>query len=65
MASWEQRKVLEDLVDTEVGSLTKANIKSYYQAYLVENHLSKPVSFDDYLAVLESYYRNSAIAGEA
>ena len=58
------RKVFEDLLDTEVGTITKANIKSYYQAYKQENYMSK-VSFDDYIRVLESYYRNSAIAGEA
>lgn len=65
MADWQQVTTLEGLVDTEVGSLTLANLKSYYATYLQEQSGSKPVSWADYLAVLESYYRNSAIAGEA
>lgn len=63
MASWEQRKVLEDLCDAEGGTQTIANFKTYYQAYKTENHLSKPVSYEDYLAVVESYMRNSALPG--
>lgn len=65
MADTQATKVLEDLVNTETGSLTIANIRAYYAAYVKEQSGSVPVKFADYLAVLESYYRNSAIAGEA
>lgn len=65
MADTQATKVLEDLVNTETGTLTIANIRAYYAAYVREQHGSTPVKFADYLAVLESYYRNSAIAGEA
>ena len=65
MASTSATKVLEDLVDTEVGTITKANIKADYAAYLTEEGRNGAVKFEDYLAVIESYYRNSAIAGEA
>ena len=65
MASPASRKVCQDLLNTEVGTITIDNIKTYYQAYRTENHSDTPVSFDDYIRVLESYYRNSAIAGES
>ncbi len=64
MADTQATKVLEDLLDTETGTVTKAQIKQYYAAYVSEQTGSTPVKFADYLAVLESYYRNSAIAGE-
>jgi len=63
MADYQQRKILEDLADAEGGTQTIANFRAWYQAYLVENHLKKPVSYDDYLAVVESYMRNSALPG--
>lgn len=64
MADYNMTKVLEDLVDTETGSLTIANLRAYYAAYAKENYMGK-VSFEEYLSVIESFYRNSAIAGEA
>ena len=65
MADTQATKVLEDLVNTETGTVTIANIRAYYAAYVSEQTGSTPVKFADYLAVLESYYRNSGIAGEA
>ena len=65
MASTQATKILEDLVDAEAGSLTIANFRAYYAAYLKEQTGNIPVKYEDYLAVIESYYRNSAIAGEA
>ena len=65
MASSSETKTLEDLVDTEAGSLTIANFRAYYAAYVSEQTGNMPVKYEDYLAVIESYYRNSAIAGEA
>lgn len=64
MASPASRKVFEDLLDAEVGTLTLTNLKTYYQAYAQENRMNK-VSYDDWLRVLESYYRISTIAGES
>ena len=64
MADTQATKVLEDLVNTETGTVTIANIRAYYAAYVSEQVGSTPVKFADYLAVLESYYRNSGIAGE-
>jgi len=65
MADTQASKVLEDLVDTEAGTLTIANFRAYYAAYVSEQAGSTPVKYADFLAVIESYYRNSAIAGEA
>ena len=65
MADTQASKVLEDLLDAEGGTLTIANFKTYYAAYCREQVGSTPVKYADFLAVLESFYRNSAIAGEA
>ena len=65
MADTQATKVLEDLVNTETGTVTIANVRAYYAAYVSEQTGSTPVKFADYLAVLESYYRNSEIAGES
>lgn len=63
MAGPSESPVYEALLDTEVGSLTLTNIKTYYNAYVQEE--LNPVSYWDFVRVLESYYRNSAIDGEA
>lgn len=63
MADWQAIKTLEDLLDAEGGTLTIANFKAYYEAYKQEQ--LTPVSYPDFVAVLESFYRNSGIAGEA
>jgi len=65
MANWAQTKLLEDLADAEGGTQTIANFRAYYQAYKKEQAASKPVSYEDYLAVVESYMRNSALPGAA
>ena len=65
MASEAQLSVLLPLLDTEGGSLTIANFRAYYATYIKEQSGNTPVSFADYVCVLESFYRVSTIAGEA
>lgn len=63
MADWQARKTLEDLCDAEGGTQTIANFRAWYEAYRREQTGSTPVSYEDYLAVIESYMRNSALPG--
>lgn len=63
MADTQASKTLEDLVDTEGGTQTIANFRAYYAAYVSEQAGSTPVKYADYLAVIESYMRNSGLPG--
>lgn len=63
MASTQATKILEDLCDAEGGSQTIANFRAYYQAYLTEEGRNGAVNYETYLAVIESYMRNSGLAG--
>lgn len=65
MASFSQTKYLEDKCDAEGGTQTIANFRAYYQAYLKEQGGNGAVSYEDYLAVIESYMRISALPGAA
>lgn len=63
MADTQASKVLEDLCDTEGGTQTIANFRAYYEAYRKEQAASTPVKYADFLAVIESYMRNSGLPG--
>ena len=64
MANSSETKKLEDLCDAEGGTQSIANFRAYYRAYAKEQYMG-PVSYEDYLAVVESYMRNSALPGAA
>lgn len=63
MANSSEVSVLEAKCDTEGGTQTIANFRTYYQAYCTEQYASNKVSYADYLAVVESYMRNSGLPG--
>ena len=59
MASFSERTKLETAVAAEATPTTIATIKTYYAAYVQEQ--LNPVSWEDYLAVVENYFRKSGI----
>ena len=63
MANSSEVTTLENLCDTEGGTQTIANFRTYYQAYCTEQYASNKLSYTDYLSVIESYMRNSALPG--
>lgn len=65
MANPSEVKVLEDKCDAEGGTQTIANFRAYYEAYKKEQYAATPVSYPDYLCVIESYMRNSGLPGAA
>jgi len=65
MSHFAATKIFEDLMDTEGGTQTIANLRAYYQAYLTEQGSNGAVSYEKWLACVESYMRNSALPGAA
>lgn len=63
MANSSATKVFEDLMDAEGGTQTIANIRAYYAAYRKEQGHNGAVSYEKWLACVESYMRNSALPG--
>ena len=63
MADTQAVVTLEALCDAEGGTQTIAQFRAWYEAYRKEQAGSTPVKYADYLAVIESYMRNSALPG--
>lgn len=63
MSHFAATKKWEDLMDAEGGTQTIANLRAYYEAYVTEQNGNGAVSYEKWLAAVESYMRNSALAG--